>query len=823
MLFFRFKSASTVLRAPSDSPCKNRIAHIVLEQNSWNRFPGPLCDSLSSAHAWLPVFATRENTPRLDPGVCDCGSRVYGELSASPSQWSEVASESAVFLFNLDSRSRCFRARRPGAPRTRSFSLQSGGARRGDKRNWLMLGMWSFIADTSLFGPFPAPAAGISTGRSDAVSSPSSTKWSSRISCMSGVWSRAGAKKTKPFKEVTRSCARSLAPAGSGRTVAMTGEAVAGPSGAEHSSDSRAMEFIEVTADIEDLESVTAIPKGVHRTRARWAAFTHSFVDPGCWEGRKMRCEWRDMKTVYSWLHGRRTFTFEVASCRRTGREKDCETFGSKWGRGNDKPSFRPQYSLTWNDLLVSSLLSKSVGPRPLQSCAVRALLFLEKRDASRSSSGPTLHEARTPMGARAGSSRICFTGQPFRALHQKPMRSPPISQPYRSTDRAGFGPGQVQKRMLTERETWCKPRNGVNGSATHPSPHHRQQIRKGKVPAAGQPRLRAAFSTQPSQMPRNCHCDAREGSVAKDLMTLLMEYRIWQQHLLHHCGHLRTSRRVATIVARLHDEVKSENFPNDGLDDNLQKRSRATMKHAGQAEQQGQGGKSKNQGRRGIQRLGRGLHDSGPGQLRDRARFPPNQSGWSVFFALISFFSRGESSQKLSARSSPQLAPSQSMAASDPDACQLAPSVRFDRHEARAWIVALKSWCLVRLRNGRVGPPDEIITRVHAANSSSSGFQGRQARPQQSSNVRCAQRCIYRRSRICWLYLKDKRKSHHLRSHQVPRLHCNFTIARLASCTRSTRLFANLRTPTRMVGDAHTILLCKFACISPLFSLDPT
>ena len=87
---------------------------------------------------------------------------------------------------------------------------------------------------------FSALAAGISTGRHDAVSSLGSTKWScvsglwipagmkqteatgvpppsapvivgdleglvsSRISCMSGVWPLAGMNKTKPLREVTR-------------------------------------------------------------------------------------------------------------------------------------------------------------------------------------------------------------------------------------------------------------------------------------------------------------------------------------------------------------------------------------------------------------------------------------------------------------------------------------------------------------------------------------------------------------------------------------------------------------------------------------------
>ena len=65
-----------------------------------------------------------------------------------------------------------------------------------------------------------------------------------------------------------------------------------------------------------------------------------------------------------------------------------------------------------------------------------------------------------------------------------------------------------------------------------------------------------------------------------------------------------------------------------------------AAVKHVVPAEPQGQGGKG--QRRRGKLRPCRDLHDAGPAQLRDRARrFPPNQSGWPMFFALTSSFPR--------------------------------------------------------------------------------------------------------------------------------------------------------------------------------------
>ena len=76
-----------------------------------------------------------------------------------------------------------------------------------------------------------------------------------------------------------------------------------------------------------------------------------------------------------------------------------------------------------------------------------------------------------------------------------------------------------------------------------------------------------------------------------KDLVALLREY-CRQQHVVHHCGHDRTLRRVVTMGTRLLGEVKNENLSFDDLDDNLQKQICASVKPAGQAEQQGLRGK---------------------------------------------------------------------------------------------------------------------------------------------------------------------------------------------------------------------------------------
>ena len=70
-------------------------------------------------------------------------------------------------------------------------------------------------------------------------------------------------------------------------------------------------------ADIEDLESVSAIPRESIGPSPDGAAVTP------WWTGRKMRCKRGDLYTVHSLLHGRRTCTFEVPSGRGTEHEID--------------------------------------------------------------------------------------------------------------------------------------------------------------------------------------------------------------------------------------------------------------------------------------------------------------------------------------------------------------------------------------------------------------------------------------------------------------------------------------------------------------------
>ena len=75
--------------------------------------------------------------------------------------------------------------------------LESSGWRRGGEQNWLTPENLSFIADLSYW----ELAVGISVGRSNAVSSLGSTGWSSRISCISGLWYLVGMNRSKLLRE----------------------------------------------------------------------------------------------------------------------------------------------------------------------------------------------------------------------------------------------------------------------------------------------------------------------------------------------------------------------------------------------------------------------------------------------------------------------------------------------------------------------------------------------------------------------------------------------------------------------------------------------
>ena len=101
--------------------------------------------------------------------------------------------------------------------------LESSRWREGSRKNSLTHGTWSFTAVMSQYGLFSVLAAGTSTVRSNVGSSLGSTKWSSRISCMSGSGSLAGTNKTKPICKVTRVPSPSAPTCRGGRRMRLLG------------------------------------------------------------------------------------------------------------------------------------------------------------------------------------------------------------------------------------------------------------------------------------------------------------------------------------------------------------------------------------------------------------------------------------------------------------------------------------------------------------------------------------------------------------------------------------------------------------------------
>ena len=99
---------------------------------------------------------------------------------------------------------------------------------------------------------------------------------------------------------------------------------------------------------------------------------------------------------------------------------------------------------LTWKYLpRLAALEVSGATPTPTPRSSGPAMLGMQA--ASGRSSGLALHEARTLLGAGAGSSRIRFLGKPIRNR----CASPPTSRPCRCTHKAGISSGQVQKRAF--------------------------------------------------------------------------------------------------------------------------------------------------------------------------------------------------------------------------------------------------------------------------------------------------------------------------------------------------------------------------------------
>ena len=340
----------------------------------------------------------------------------------------------------------------------------ASGWRRGGKQKWLMPGKWPFTADMSRYGLFSAPAVGISFGGSDAVSSLGSTKWSSRIPCMSGLWCPAGMNETKPLREDTRTqlLRHSTHNVGGGGILGVPGDAVAGSSRAAYPSGSCGR-CHRNRCRLREPESVSAIP-----AESTGLGGCHTLLHgPGLLHGTKDAPE------------SRRRSTIKLASM---------EGFAGR-------------------------LAAIEVRRAHAHSCGVR----FESCDVGDACRVPEVEQPSATRSSHSARSWCREESHPFprqaklRGPITKRCASSPTSRPCRSTCKAGGTSGEVQKLTLAERRgsewTWSQQHRSRNTLRLLSAADQEES------PAAGQSCPRTAHSTHPSRVPWNNHCHTPEES----------------------------------------------------------------------------------------------------------------------------------------------------------------------------------------------------------------------------------------------------------------------------------------------------------------------
>ena len=178
-----------------------------------------------------------------------------------------------------------------------------------------------------------------------------------------------------------------------------------------------------------------------------------------------MRRDRGGLYTSFSWLHGRRTCAGGVPCGKGWGARKTAKTFGPNWVHGASSEalmtsrvsghSTRLHGRSCWQGRRSRSQWARHFGP-----CFFCGnTMPLEDRAAQRYAKLAVLWEL--VLAAAPSVSR---------SLIRNRCASPPTSQPCPSTCRAGFGPGQVQKRTFTDRRVLCKSRNGYDGRVEIPA-----------------------------------------------------------------------------------------------------------------------------------------------------------------------------------------------------------------------------------------------------------------------------------------------------------------------------------------------------------------
>ena len=162
-----------------------------------------------------------------------------------------------------------------------------------------------------------------------------------------------------------------------------------------------------------------------------------------------------------------------------------------------------------------------------------------------------------------------------------------------------------------------------------------------------------------------------------------------------------------------------------------------------------------KDQRGRGKLRWGLDTHNAGPARPRGHARqFPQHQSGWPLFFALMSSFSRETEFTKFVSR---EIATARSGHKSwrrwIPMPASPRHRARCNRHEARAGFVALISCCR-QAQHRRFGFAMVPLQRAAWTRYLSVVMSETAAK---QFFFRCAQRNSYLRSRTCQLFMRPR------------------------------------------------------------------
>ena len=475
---------------------------------------------------------------------------------------------------------------------------------------------------------------------------------------------------------------------GIGGSLVVLREAVAGPPRVAHPSDSWGTELIVIAAEFEDLEFGSVIPAElIEFSPDGRLPHNASLIRVAAWaEG------WASVEDTY-------TILTHMEGC--TGKLAGFE--------------FR--------------------GAVPTPTACSSNLAILEMQGASRRSSAPALHEAHKMLGAGAGTSASNAQASQFAQSRREPIYL------------LAF-PSTLPRYLQRWQQSWTSPEAHNHwrkssewiwvGATTQTKCTEVLYGGRSGGGRPGRPRPDAPLPTQPSRISRSYHCIARDGGVrssgssSRGIRESGASRRgassspLWSSPKLamgHRDGHRRPRRgqnRRIRMPARdtlsdLRDARVSSEGQLLGLSDPGARPDVLAVRQAIQVRQQGHGQqRRKGQRRRGKPRPDRDLHDGGPTRPRDRARqFPQYQSGWSLFFAPLSSFSRETEFTKFVSN---EIATARSRHAPRRRRISMPASprhraARCNRHEAPVGIVALVSCCLVRLSNGGLGPPDDIVS----------------------------------------------------------------------------------------------------------------